>query len=78
MSSRLSASGANWQADPPGEQFDGLVQVRYNNVPAAGRVRLSGPDSFGVEFAQPVAAVAPGQAAVIYDGDRLIGGGWID
>jgi tRNA-specific 2-thiouridylase len=31
-----------------------------------------------VRFAQPVKAVTPGQAVVFYDGDRVLGGGWIE
>ncbi len=80
MSQRLSATGANWHVDPPpvGEAFDAIVQIRYNHSGAEGRVRITGPASFQVEFAEPVAAVTPGQAAVAYDGDRLLGGGWIE
>jgi len=33
---------------------------------------------FEVEFDEPQAAVAPGQAVVLYDGDRVLGGGWIE
>jgi len=77
MSRRLAAAGANWHADVP-EAFDALVQVRYNHRGAPARVRLSGTETFEVEFAEPVHAVTPGQAAVCYDGDRLLGGGWIE
>jgi len=41
-------------------------------------VTLTGHDSFAVEFAEPVHAITPGQAAVVYDGQRMLGGGWID
>jgi len=76
-SSRLSASEANWHCDVPPE-FDALVQIRYNHAGAPGRVKLTEGRSFQVRFHQPVAAVTPGQAAVVYDGQRLLGGGWID
>jgi len=80
LSSGLRASAANWHVDPPsvGSEFDAVVQIRYNHAGAPGRVRITGPDNFEVEFASPVTAVTPGQAAVIYDGDKLLGGGWID
>ena len=58
--------------------FDAIVQIRYNHAGAPGRVRVTGPGAFDVKFASPVAAVTPGQAAVVYDGDRLLGGGWIE
>jgi tRNA-specific 2-thiouridylase len=79
-SSGLSASAANWHVEAPaaGGAFEAMVQIRYHHEPSAGRVRITGPDTFQVEFAHPVAAVTPGQAAVVYDGDRLLGGGWID
>lgn len=73
----LVADGANWHCDPPAEAFDAVVQVRYNHAGQAARVRVTGPGTFEVRFHEPVHAVAPGQAAVVYDGDRLLGGGWI-
>ncbi len=52
------------------------VQVRHRAAPLPARVRLEG-DGALVEFLEPAFAVAPGQAAVIYAGDRVLGGGWI-
>jgi tRNA-specific 2-thiouridylase len=73
----LTASGANWQCDVP-EQFPAAVQVRYNAPAAPARVRRTGGGTFEVAFDEPVAAITPGQAAVCYDGDHMLGGGWID
>ncbi len=53
------------------------VKIRYNAQPVAARCLLSGPDELTIWFDEPQSAVAPGQAAVCYDGDRLLGGGWI-
>jgi len=80
VSLRLSASGANWHVDPPalGSEFDAVVQIRYNHGGAPGRVRITGAETFEAAFAEPVTAVTPGQAAVVYEGRRLLGGGWID
>ena len=58
--------------------FGATVQIRYNHAGAPGRVNVTGESTFEVHFDEPVAAVTPGQAAVVYDGDRLLGGGWID
>ena len=74
---RLTAGRATWHADVP-EAFDATVQVRYNHRGAPGRVRLTGPESFTVEFAEGVHAITPGQAAVVYDAGRVLGGGWIE
>ena len=68
-------SGLNWLGE---EQRTGLTaKVRSLARPAAARVELAG-DGATVTFATPEYGVAPGQAAVIYDGDRLLGGGWIE
>lgn len=77
MSRRLEASGANWHCDAP-RRFSATVQIRYNHAGAPAEVRITGDETFEVEFVEPVSAITPGQAAVIYDGDRLLGGGWID
>ncbi|HET6429397.1 MAG TPA: tRNA 2-thiouridine(34) synthase MnmA [Phycisphaerae bacterium] len=79
LSACLSAGDANWHGDRPavGARFDATVQIRYNHAGAPGRVRVTAPDAFTVDFDRPVSAVTPGQAAVVYDGDRLLGGGWI-
>jgi tRNA-specific 2-thiouridylase len=74
---RLSAGGANWHAPVP-DAFDATVQIRSQHAGAPARVRITGRETFEVDFARPVAAITPGQAAVVYDGDRLLGGGWID
>ncbi len=76
LATRLAAADATWHADVP-EAFDATVQVRYNHAGQHARLRRTGPDTFDVEFRQPVHAVTPGQAAVCYHGDRLLGGGWI-
>lgn len=74
----LRASRAVWHAEPPAREFDAMVQIRYNHRGAAARVTIEGDGGFRVRFAEPVEAVAPGQAAVVYLGDRLLGGGWIE
>lgn len=79
---RLGASGlrathANWFDKPrDGEAVD--VRIRHRGAMLAGRLRTDGSRTFHVAFDEPVRAVAPGQAAVIYDGDVVRGGGWID
>jgi tRNA-specific 2-thiouridylase len=51
--------------------------IRYRHTAAAAVARLEGEDLLHVEFAEPQHGVAPGQAVVLYDGGRVLGGGWI-
>ena len=62
---------------PPASGTPATVKVRHRH--AAARARLV-PERDGgvlVHFEEPVRAVSPGQAAVFYDGDVVLGGGWI-
>jgi len=75
----LVASQTNWLIDDvPTDCRACGVKVRYNSPPTSGRFRVPGPGLLEVRFAQPVSAVTPGQAVVCYQGDRVLGGGWID
>ena len=67
----------NWLAPRPEGAVEAEVQVRSRHQPAPATVRLGDDGAAEVEFAEPVLSPAPGQAAVCYDGDRLLGGGWI-
>ncbi|MDR2181956.1 MAG: tRNA 2-thiouridine(34) synthase MnmA [Treponema sp.] len=53
------------------------VKTRYLQKEAPARVERTGPDTLRVEFDRPQRALTPGQAAVFYDGDEVIGGGTI-
>ena len=75
----LSASGVNWVAGtPPADGFRAEVQIRSRHAAAAARVAPIGLDRMDVEFDTPQAAITPGQAAVVFQGDEVLGGGWID
>ncbi|MGA2622458.1 MAG: tRNA 2-thiouridine(34) synthase MnmA [Bacteroidota bacterium] len=54
------------------------AQVRYKDVPAPATVFADGEGQIRVVFDQPKRAIAPGQSVVLYDGDRLVGGGVIE
>jgi tRNA-specific 2-thiouridylase len=60
-----------------GASLRALVQLRHRSPPAPATVHVGEGGTATVEFDEPVGAAAPGQAAVIYDGDRVRGGGWI-
>jgi tRNA-specific 2-thiouridylase len=76
--SGLIAGGASWIERPGNDVFNASCRIRYRHTPAPCRVILRSYDSFEVKFEQPQTSVTPGQAAVLYDGDRVIGGGWIE
>jgi tRNA-specific 2-thiouridylase len=75
----LVAGEANWLVDRAELPQQVSVQIRYNGLPKAATLSLDerDDDKFHVRFDQPQLAVAPGQAAVVYQGDRVLGGGWI-
>jgi tRNA-specific 2-thiouridylase len=54
------------------------AKIRYNSHPQPAVLSRAGPDEIEVEFDDPQSAVTPGQAVVCYDGDVVLGGGWID
>lgn len=75
-SSGCEAQTALWSGAPPCEAFEAEVRVRYRHPAAPARVVPEG-SCFRVEFASPQRAVTPGQAAVVYRGDEVVGGGII-
>ena len=69
----------NWlrQAPPAGTDLSATVKVRSTHAPVAATIE---PDTVGgarVILEEPEAGIAPGQACVFYDGERVLGGGWI-
>lgn len=77
LSGTLDADGASWVSGlPPADGAECTVMIRSTHRGVPARI-FPKTDSFRVKFHSPVRAVAPGQAAVIYDGDKLLGGGWI-
>jgi tRNA-specific 2-thiouridylase len=77
-SSHAEAEAFNWLNGEPPRERDGLMaQIRYRHLPAPGRLVILSPDRVIFEFEEPQWAVTPGQALVLYTGERLLGGGWI-
>jgi tRNA-uridine 2-sulfurtransferase len=54
------------------------VKIRHKHQPAPAVVESTGADEVLVTFDDPQRAITPGQAAVFYDGDVVVGGGWIE
>jgi tRNA (5-methylaminomethyl-2-thiouridylate)-methyltransferase len=72
------ARSVNWLVDAPSVGARVSLQVRHRATPAEAEiVRLDGEE---IELAldEPVAAITPGQSLVLYDGDRVLGGGFIE
>ncbi|NTU48976.1 MAG: tRNA 2-thiouridine(34) synthase MnmA, partial [Syntrophobacteraceae bacterium] len=68
----------NWVSiHPPDDPIRGQVRIRNQHVPAPARIIPRGQDRVLVRFDQPQRAVTPGQAAVFYDGEVVLGGGMI-
>jgi tRNA-specific 2-thiouridylase len=76
--SQFAANRANWLIDEPQEPFACEVQIRYNSSAAPATVTPLAGGRFEVQFDESRYGIAPGQAAVCYSGDRLLGGGWIE
>ena len=78
MRDSLRAQRLNWIsiAGLQGE-MRAQVKIRHRHEPAWATLRQTGEDEVEVRFDEPVRAVTPGQAAVFYVGDEVIGGGWI-
>ncbi|MDY0168985.1 MAG: tRNA 2-thiouridine(34) synthase MnmA [Thermoguttaceae bacterium] len=74
----LTASGANWLLAPPNGPLRCQVKIRYRSAAQPATVTVLGEGRFRVCFDAPRRGVAPGQAAVCYEGDRVLGGGWIE
>ena len=58
-------------------RFRAQVKIRYRSRPALATVEVLPGNRFRVAFDEPCRGVAPGQAAVCYEDDRVLGGGWI-
>ncbi len=75
----LVAHQTNWLADVGiGESIRCEAKIRYNAAPQPATAVRSDEDEVRVTFDRPQSAITPGQAVVLYQGDRLVGGGWID
>ncbi|HEX5482236.1 MAG TPA: tRNA 2-thiouridine(34) synthase MnmA [Terriglobia bacterium] len=73
---RCEVREVNWIRPPEAAQTEACVKIRNRHTPAAATITAADSEVL-VEFADPQRAITPGQAAVFYDGDEILGGGWI-
>jgi tRNA-specific 2-thiouridylase len=75
----LVASKVNWLIDPiPVGPLLCSAKIRYRHLAARATVTATPDGGARVQFAQRQSAITPGQAVVFYDGQRVLGGGWIE
>jgi tRNA-specific 2-thiouridylase len=73
----LTLDEPNWIGPDLGDGRDVMVKVRSMAAAAPARMTRDAGGVFQIDFATPEFGVSPGQAAVVYDGSRVLGGGWI-
>ena len=73
----LEARGANFLVNLEHLPDRVMAMVRYRTTPASARLLQANDQAFTLEFDDPQFAISPGQSVVLYDGTRLLGGGFI-
>jgi tRNA-specific 2-thiouridylase len=80
MTRELRADRVNWISVPglaPGESMRVQIKIRHRHEPAWATLSSDGGDLAFATFDGPQRAITPGQSAVFYQGDEVVGGGWI-
>ena len=75
---RFQVSKINWIGGGPAEPVQAFVRVRYRHTAVPATIYPQGTDRCEVVLQEPERAVTPGQGAVFYVGDEVLGGGFID
>lgn len=75
--SGIQVHDINWLSNRSSDSFRCEVKVRYRQKSEPCMVQVQSETNAVIHSDAPIFGVAPGQAAVFYDGDRVLGGGWI-
>lgn len=78
MRTECEVGRTNWQQPWGNEPKEVMVKIRYNWQPIAATVYPQENSKARIVFKEPQHSVTPGQAAVCYEGDLVLGGGWIE
>jgi tRNA-specific 2-thiouridylase len=73
----LRGERLHWIGPDPDGEVEAVVKIRSRHPGVAARIRPLGEGRVEIEFAEPQRGVTPGQAAVFYQGTRVLGGCWI-
>jgi len=78
LSPTLTAERVNWvSVEAPNEPLRAWAKIRSRHEAAAAWIAPAESGRVRVEFDEPQSAITPGQAVVFYDGELVLGGGWI-
>jgi tRNA-specific 2-thiouridylase len=80
LTRELTANRLNWISLPglnEGEEVRVTAKIRHRHIPAPATLIGAGEDKVRAIFDEPQRAITPGQAAVFYQEDEVVGGGWI-
>jgi tRNA-specific 2-thiouridylase len=78
MQKSLKVKNTNFiSGNPPGNNFKATVKIRYNFKETSAEIKIEDKETATIIFDKPQKAITPGQSAVFYTGDTLIGGGVI-
>jgi tRNA-specific 2-thiouridylase len=77
LADTLQVDNINWLITPPPTTLEAQVRLRYRHPGVPCRLQPLSSARAKVELQEPQAAITPGQAAVFYQGERVLGGGWI-
>jgi len=78
LSSECRITDVNWIIPEPDSPLQAAVRVRYRHTAVPAVVHPGAEGTARVVFDTPEPAVTPGQGAVFYEGDAVLGGGWIE